>query len=128
MFGGGMSASSGGKIAISGGTVRITVYGDGIDANGSIEITGGYTTACGPNQGDTSTLDYDTSAVISGGTFIGTGAAGMAQTFSSAQQGVVAVRAGSQAEGTAILPPAGCSSKRGGNFSALVFGIWSIYP
>ena len=27
-----------------------------------------------------------------------------------------------------ILPPAGCSSKRGGNFSALVFGIWSIYP
>ena len=28
----------------------------------------------------------------------------------------------------AILPPAGCSSKRGGNFSALVFGIWSIYP
>ena len=112
MFGGGMSASSGGKIAISGGTVRITVYGDGIDANGSIEITGGYTTVCGPNQGDTSTLDYDTSAVISGGTFIGTGAAGMAQTFSNAQQGVVAVRAGSQAEGTAILPPACCSSKR----------------
>ena len=88
-------------------------------------IAEGYTTVCGPNQGDTSTLDYDTSAVISGGTFIGTGAAGMAQTFSSAQQGVVAVRAGSQAEGTAILPPAGCSSKRGGNFSALVFGIWS---
>lgn len=85
MFGGGMSASSGGKITISGGTVQITAYGDGIDANGSIEITGGYTIVCGPNQGDTSTLDYDTSAVISGGTFIGTGAAGMAQTFSSAQ-------------------------------------------
>ena len=44
----------------------------------------------------------NTSAVISGGTFIGTGAAGMAQTFGSAQQGVVAVRAGSQAAGTAI--------------------------
>lgn len=100
--GNGMSASSGGSIAISGGTLYINASGDGIDANGSIEISGGYTVVTGPTQGDTATLDYDTSAVITGGTFIGTGASGMAQTFSSSEQGVLTVNAGGQAAGTAI--------------------------
>ena len=103
MFGGpGMSSSSNGSITISGGTLNITAYGDGIDANGSLEITGGDIIVSGPTQGDTSTLDYDTSAVISGGTFIGTGASGMAQTFSSSEQGVIAVSTGEQSAGTQI--------------------------
>ncbi len=103
MFGGpGMSSSSNGSITISGGTLAITAYGDGIDANGSLEITGGDIIVSGPTQGDTSTLDYDTSAVISGGTFIGTGASGMAQTFSSSEQGVIAVSTGEQSAGTQI--------------------------
>lgn len=108
MFGGrgGMaghgSSSSNGSITISGGTLSITASGDGIDANGTLEITDGFIIVCGPTRGDTATLDYDTSAVISGGTFIGTGASGMAQTFSDAKQGVVAVNAGSQTAGTEI--------------------------
>lgn len=103
MFGGpGMGSSSNGSITISGGTLNITAYGDGIDANGSLEITGGNIIVSGPTQGDTSTLDYDTSAVISGGTFIGTGASGMAQTFSSSEQGVIAVSTGEQSAGTQI--------------------------
>lgn len=103
MFGGpGMSSSSNGSITISGGTLNITAYGDGIDANGSLEITGGDIIVSGPTQGDTSTLDYDTSAVISGGTFIGTGASGMAQTFSNSEQGVIAVSTGEQSAGTQI--------------------------
>ena len=53
---------------------------DGMDANGYVEINGGKTVVCGPNNGDTATLDYDTSAIITDGTFIGTGASGMAQT------------------------------------------------
>ena len=57
---------------------------------------------CGPTQGDTATLDYESSGVITGGTFIGTGAAGMAQTFSDSEQGVIAVSVGSCAAGTAI--------------------------
>ena len=70
MFGGGgMSASSGGTITISGGILNINASGDGIDANGMIEITGGYTVVCGPTQGDTATLDYDTAASISGETY-----------------------------------------------------------
>lgn len=96
------SGSSDGTIEISGGTLFITAYGDGIDSNGSLSISGGTTTVCGPTQGDTSTLDYDTNAVISGGTFIGTGASGMAQTFSESEQGVIAVRTGGSSASTAI--------------------------
>ncbi len=99
---GGMSSSANGSIEISGGNLYINASGDGIDANGSLTISGGYTVVVGPTQGDTATLDYDTSAVITGGTFIGTGAAGMAQSFSDAQQGVIAVRVGNQSAGTMI--------------------------
>lgn len=99
---GGMSSSANGSIEISGGNLYINASGDGIDANGSLTISGGYTVVVGPTQGDTATLDYDTSAVITGGTFIGTGAAGMAQSFSDVQQGVIAVRVGNQPAGTTI--------------------------
>lgn len=96
----GMSSASNGSIIISGGTIQITASGDGLDANGTLEITGGYTVVCGPTQGDTATLDYDVSGTISGGTFIGTGASGMAQSFSDSSQGVVAVSVGNQSAGT----------------------------
>ena len=102
MFGGGMSASSNGSIVILGGTLYINASGDGIDANGTLEITGGHTTVTGPTQGDTATLDYDVSGIINGGTFIGTGASNMAQTFSASSQGVIAVSVGNQAAGTKI--------------------------
>lgn len=100
--GGGMSSSSDGTITISGGSLYVNASGDGIDANGSVTISGGYTVVAGPTQGDTSTLDYDTTAVITGGTFIGTGAVGMAQSFSDSEQGVVAVSVSEQTAGTAI--------------------------
>lgn len=103
MGGPGMSSSSNGTIKISGGNIYMNASGDGIDANGSLEISGGYTVVCGPTQGDTATLDYDTSAVITGGTFIGTGASGMAQTFSDNEQGVFAVTCGNCEAGTKIL-------------------------
>ena len=99
---GGMNASSNGSILIEGGTLNIKALGDGIDANGTLKITGGNVVVCGPTQGDTATLDYDTSAVISGGTFIGTGAMNMAQTFSDSEQGVIAVSVGNQQAGTEI--------------------------
>lgn len=98
---GGMSSSNG-SLVISGGTLDITASGDGIDANGTVEISGGYIVVTGPTQGDTSTLDYDTTAVITGGTFIGTGASGMAQTFSDSEQGVIAVSVGEQSAGSTV--------------------------
>ena len=92
-----------GSIVISGGTLYVQASGDGIDANGTLEITGGHTTVCGPTQGDTATLDYDVSATISGGTFIGTGGSGMAQSFSDSKQGVIALRVGNCAANTQII-------------------------
>lgn len=41
--------------------------------------------------------------VLTGGTFIGTGASGMAQSFSDSEQGVIALRVGSQSAGTQIV-------------------------
>lgn len=101
--GGGMSANSDGSIVISGGTLKINSSGDGIDANGTLEITGGHTTVTGPTRGDTATLDYDITATISGGTFIGTGASGMAQTFSESEQGIIAISCANQTAKTEIV-------------------------
>lgn len=106
MNGGGpgdMSTNSSGSIIISGGTIYINSSGDGLDANGTLEISGGYTTIVGPTHGDTATLDYDSTGTITGGTFIGTGASGMAQTFSNSEQGVIAVSVGNQSSGTEIV-------------------------
>ena len=102
--GGGMMNDGGtdGIIVISGGNVSITAGGDGVDSNGSVEITGGYTVVQGPSSGDTSVLDYNGTATISGGTFIGTGGAGMAENFSSASQGLIAVSTGNQSAGSSV--------------------------
>lgn len=99
---GGMSSNSNGSIKISGGTISINSSGDGLDANGTLEISGGHTTVTGPTQGDTATLDYDKTGIITGGTFIGTGSTMMAQSFSDSMQGVIAVSAGYQSAGTEI--------------------------
>ncbi len=98
----GMPAGNG-SVTISGGTLQITASGDGIDANGTLAITGGYITVCGPTHGDTAILDYDKSATITGGTFIGTGGSGMAQTFSDSGQRVITENAGNQSAGTKLI-------------------------
>ena len=100
--GGNGGAAGTGSILISGGSLYINASGDGIDANGTLKISGGLTTVCGPTQGDTAVLDYDRSGEIMGGTFIGTGAQMMAQTFSASEQGVIALRTGNQAANTPI--------------------------
>ena len=100
MFG---SSNSGSYIRISGGRISIHASGDGIDSNGTLSISGGMVTVCGPTSGDTAVLDYETTGTISGGTFIGTGSYMMAQTFSSSEnQGVIAVSVGNQPAGTLI--------------------------
>lgn len=102
--GGGMMNDGGsdGSIEISGGNIYITAGGDGVDSNGSVTVSGGYTVICGPSQGDTSVLDYNGSATITGGTFIGTGGAGMAESFSAAEQGMIAVSVGNQSAGSTV--------------------------
>lgn len=98
----GPAGNSDSFITIAGGEVYINASGDGIDSNGTFEISGGSVTVCGPTQGDTAVLDYDSSGIITGGTFIGTGSYMMAQTFSDSEQGVIALSVGSQSAGTQI--------------------------
>ena len=99
---GGFGGNSNGSVLISGGTLYINSSGDGIDANGTLSITGGHTTVVGPIQGDTTILDYDKTGTITGGTFIGTGSTMMAQSFSDSTQGVVAIKSGTQIAKTTI--------------------------
>ncbi len=102
-FGGPFGMGQGnGSIHITGGNIAITAYGDGIDANGTFQMDDGYVTVCGPTQGDTATLDFDRTAQINGGTFIGTGSSFMAQTFSGGTQGVVALQVNTAAAGTSF--------------------------
>ena len=102
-FHGGMNdGGTNGSISISGGNVHITAGGDGVDSNGSVEISGGYTVVEGPTQGDTSVLDFNSTGTITGGTFIGTGGAGMASSFTSAEQGLIAVSVGNQSAGSSV--------------------------
>ncbi len=101
---GGMpGGSSNGSITITGGEIYVKASGDGIDANGSLTMSGGHVMVCGPNRGDTATLDYDTTGTITGGTFIGSGAMGMAQTFSESEQGVIFANVGNVAAGTEVV-------------------------
>lgn len=107
-MGGGMGpgdpagADSGASITVSGGVLDIQASGDGLDSNGSLRIEGGQLTVCGPAQGDTATLDYETEGVITGGVFLGSGGSSMAQSFSGSGQGVIAVSAGAQSAGTGV--------------------------
>ena len=110
------------QVVFSGGEATLAATDDGVNAAGGMDqsgaggrdqmfggrggmsgSSGGTTTVAGPTQGDTATLDYDTTATIGGGVSIGTGAQNMAQTFSDPQQGTLAVRVGSQSAGTQVL-------------------------
>lgn len=102
--GGGFSdGGTDGVIEISGGNLFIQAGGDGIDANGSVTISGGYTVVQGPTQGDTSVLDFNSTGTITGGTFIGTGSSSMAENFTSAEnQAVITVSTGNQSAGQTV--------------------------
>ena len=72
---------------INGGYVVIDAYGDGIDVNGKIKMTGGTVIINGPLLDLELSVDYDDSFEINGGFFIGTCNIGQAQvpTISSPQ-------------------------------------------
>ena len=69
------------SIVINGGTITIDAEGDGIDSNGTLTINGGSVYVAGSTQGGNGALDYGKDAVITGGTVIAVGDAGMAETF-----------------------------------------------
>jgi hypothetical protein len=101
-MGGGMGGSSDGIIEITGGTIFTNAGGDGIDSNGTLKITGGTIHIIGPTTGDTSILDFDLTGEITGGTFLGSGAVQMAQTFTSSEQGVITKQVNNQSANTKV--------------------------
>lgn len=90
-------------IRITGGLVNINASGDGIDSNGMLYVDGGEIYVSGPSDNGNGALDYDSDAVITGGTLVAAGASGMAQNFgTSSSQGSMLVSTGSQSAGSTI--------------------------
>lgn len=75
------SSNSANKIVISGGTIAVDAGGDGLDSNGTLEITGGNTIVSGPEDDGNGTIDSEGEAVITGGTLMGAGSSGMPVSF-----------------------------------------------
>lgn len=97
------SSSSGGTITINGGYLYVDASGDGIDANGSIEMNDGTVIVNGPENSGNGALDYDSNCNISGGLFIAAGSSGMSQSPStSSKQNSVNVFLSSQSANTLI--------------------------
>ncbi len=70
-------------LSIQGGRITVTAEGDGLDSNGSIEMSGGTVLVNGPTMSMNGALDYDGSFRISGGVLIAAGNASMAAAPSS---------------------------------------------
>lgn len=92
------------SLSISGGTIYVNAEGDGLDSNGYLSMSGGTVYVSGPTNGGNGALDYGIDAVISGGTIVAAGAAGMAENFGldSSQGSILINLSSTQAAGSAI--------------------------
>lgn len=68
-----------GKLLINGGKIVVDAKGDGLDANGNIEMNGGEVVVYGPVGGGNGVLDFDGSFLVNGGTLFCIGSSSMAQ-------------------------------------------------
>lgn len=69
-FGGGMDQVVDAFISITGGELTLNVEGDGIDSNGTAEISGGTVIVNGPSTGGNGATDAAGGLTITGGTLI----------------------------------------------------------
>jgi hypothetical protein len=93
-FGGGgaFDTDSNCYMNITGGNIYVDAGGDGLDSNGVMVVTGGCVYIEGPTNSGNGALDYGTAGYITGGTVIASGASGMAESFSYAEnQGAIEV-------------------------------------
>ena len=90
------------SITVTGGSVYVRSEGDGIDSNGTFEMSGGTLTVMGPVRGGNGSLDVAGTSNITGGTVIMAGTSDMATNFTNASQGAILINTGSQSEGTEI--------------------------
>ena len=79
-------------ISISGGYTYVNADGDGVDSNGSIEVSGGTLIVDGPESGGNSAMDMENSGyVVSGGTLVAAGSVRMLVIPTQATQPVVTI-------------------------------------
>ncbi|MFD0674613.1 carbohydrate-binding domain-containing protein [Cohnella sp. GCM10027633] len=97
-------ANSSNLLKISGGTLRVDAQGDGLDANGSIEMSGGTVVVNGPTNNGNGALDYDGTFVMTGGYLVAAGSSGMVQAASDAstQYGILMTYPQAQEAGTLV--------------------------
>ncbi|HML36811.1 MAG TPA: carbohydrate-binding domain-containing protein, partial [Bacillota bacterium] len=96
-------SSSGRKLTINGGNITVNAAGDGLDANGSIYMTGGTVLVNGPTDNGNGALDYDGVFEISGGTLLTAGSSSMAMAPSTGStQYTIANTVGAQTAGTEV--------------------------
>jgi hypothetical protein len=89
---------------VTGGYVFIDAYGDGLDVNGTIEMTDGFVIVNGPTNNGNGPLDYLGTFNMNGGFLLAAGSSGMAQapSMSSTQYSVMHNFASPQAGGTMV--------------------------
>ncbi|CAM4300135.1 carbohydrate-binding domain-containing protein [Paenibacillus xylanexedens] len=100
----GGAAASNNEFHINGGTLTVNAGGDGLDSNGSINMTGGTVIVNGPTDNGNGALDYDGTFEISGGYLVAAGSSGMAQGTSDAstQNTIVMTFPATQKAGTLV--------------------------
>ncbi|SHE45651.1 protein of unknown function [Mariniphaga anaerophila] len=101
---GGFTSSGNYYLYINDGRVAINATGDGIDVNGTIEMSGGTVIVHGPTSNNNGILDYDRAFNMNGGVLIGAGSAGMAQApgSGSSQNTVALVLSSTNNAGTLV--------------------------
>jgi hypothetical protein len=100
----GFAASGDYYLYINGGTIVVDAGGDGLDSNGSIEMTGGTVLVNGPTNNGNGALDYMGTFNITGGFLVAAGSSGMAQApgTGSTQYSVLVNFDSGQAAGTLV--------------------------
>lgn len=91
-----------GMMYIKGGKTYVEAYGDGLDSNGSAEMSGGVVLINGPSSGSNGVFDIGDSSDcyfnVTGGTLIGEGSSAMQVTPTVSGQGYV--KSGSSSSGS----------------------------
>ena len=93
-----------GLLLIEGGYLYVDADGDGLDSNSSIRMTGGTVVVYGPTNDGNSSIDYDGTFTVEGGTLIATGSSGMAMGISdtSTQPAIMMTFTEKQPAGTVV--------------------------
>jgi hypothetical protein len=100
----GQTASGNNYLYVRGGYLYMNAGGDGVDVNGSVEMSGGTIIVDGPTAKDNGPLDYDGTFNLSGGFVVAVGSSGMsmAPSTSSTQYSLLINFTSSQQNGTLV--------------------------